>query len=194
LYLPIPSYRAARLGGFSSERRTSLLCTQNWQQIPGAPHLAGFSRDVGCHRSRPFSVDSEPNVFELSAAVSHISRKNQRDVGHPGFVANKVGSGLTVSRSSPHKCKDRETRRLSPAASRCLWVILTANAKLPPQTESTSFTLGRARLPLLRTYRLCHDCAGRAHTCRRSIGPPGLRALPYCSRCRPTTPCAVVTA
>jgi hypothetical protein len=24
-----------------------------WQQIPGAPHLARFSRDVGFHRSRP---------------------------------------------------------------------------------------------------------------------------------------------
>jgi hypothetical protein len=79
-------------------------------------------------------------------------------------------------------------------ASRRLWVILTNNAKLPLQSEDASFALGGPWFPLLRTCRLCHHCAGRALTRRRSIGPIGLRTLPYCSRCGPTTDCAAFTA
>ena len=75
-----------------------------------------------------------------------------------------------------------------------LWVILTNNAKWPSQPESTSFVLGGAWLPLLRTHYLRRDRAGWAHACGRSGSSGRLCPLPHGPCCHPTSHSAVLAA
>ncbi len=51
----------------------------------GAPHLARFSRDVGCHRCDPLSFGVRCAIQVSVRGIPHLAT-NERDVGHPGFV------------------------------------------------------------------------------------------------------------
>jgi len=81
--------------GKDSGAQPPLLCPD--QQLPGAPYLARFLRDVGYHGSFP---EPSPAVIKLEGrrgGIPHLA-KNERDMGHPATV---VGTEKTAKHFAP---------------------------------------------------------------------------------------------
>src|SRR5258708_12440535 len=63
---------------------STAFCLLSLPQIPGAPYLARFSRDVGYHGSRR-SFPVKGKTRSVSPFVSHIPPKTNQQTGPPDF-------------------------------------------------------------------------------------------------------------
>jgi hypothetical protein len=79
--------------GFGSSTPSSL----SRPQLPGAPYLARFSRDVGYRRASPLALSPQATVQGKTRGIPHLA-KNERDMGHPAIV---VGTEKTAKRFAP---------------------------------------------------------------------------------------------
>ena len=75
--------------GFGSSTPSSL----SRRQLPGAPYLARFSRDVGYRRASPLALPTQATVQGKTRGIPHLA-KNERDMGHPAF-------GVTTGKGAP---------------------------------------------------------------------------------------------
>ncbi len=88
---PHPAYRSRPADGGGLEAAWQHGPQSMASRIPGAPHLARFSRDVGYHCGRGAASKDrwDPEGFRVqSRGIPHLA-KNERDVGHPGSVVGR---------------------------------------------------------------------------------------------------------